>query len=255
MFFLASIISRFKDFISLRHIEVLMGTWGYPLLFGLLFSCGLGVPLPEDIPLLLAGYFVANGKMHLMYAAISAWLGIIGGDCILYSFGHKYGLGITKVPLIGKHVTTHRIQYAERLFQKYGIWVVAVGRLFAGIRGAMVIAAGTIRFNLAKFLIADGFAAILSGGLFMGLGYWAGKQLGDLEALCEKVGHYEHYVLGGIAVLAALVIAWAWWRKEPTHQPVIDEAMGKVVEKVTTTAPPAAQAAPAPTAPELGAAK
>jgi membrane protein DedA with SNARE-associated domain len=154
----------------LTDIQDLMGTWGYPVLFGLLLSCGMGVPLPEDIPLMLAGYFVAIGKMNLVYAAVSAWLGIMGGDCMLYWFGHKYGLGITKVPVIGKHVTAQRIQYAERLFQRYGTWVVGVGRLFAGIRGAMVIAAGTIRFNIVRFLIADGLAACVSGGLFIALG-------------------------------------------------------------------------------------
>src|SRR5205823_2172717 len=115
LFLLASIFSTLREFISLRHIQDMMGTWGYPLLFGLLFSCGLGVPLPEDIPLILSGYFVANGKMHLVWAAIAAWCGIIGGDCVLYSMGHKYGLAITKVPFIGKHVTAQRIQYAERL--------------------------------------------------------------------------------------------------------------------------------------------
>src|SRR5436309_2364321 len=94
---------------------------GYFILFGLLFACGLGLPLPEDIPLLLAGYFVAQpedvpGKMHLLPAAVLAWCGIIGGDCVLYSLGRRYGLNITRLPLIGKHVTKHRILKAEHLF-------------------------------------------------------------------------------------------------------------------------------------------
>jgi membrane protein DedA with SNARE-associated domain len=231
MFLLASIFTGIKDFFSLKHIEELMGTWGYPLLFGLLFSCGLGLPLPEDIPLILAGYFIAIGKMHVAIAAVCAWLGIIGGDCMLYWFGHKYGLGITKVPFIGKHVTAQRIQYAERLFQRYGTWVVAFGRLFAGIRGAMVIAAGTIRFNLVRFLIADGLAAIVSGGLFMLLGHWAGKKLGDLEALREKISHYERYVLGGLILAIAVIAAWIWWGKKRHQPPVVEKALEKAVEK------------------------
>lgn len=216
----------------LQSIQNLMGTWGYPVLFGLLFSCGLGVPLPEDIPLLLAGYFVAIGKMHLGIAAVCAWLGIIGGDCMLYWFGRKYGLGITKVPFIGKHVTTQRIEHAERLFERYGTWVVAVGRLFAGIRGAMVVAAGTIRFSFIRFLIADGIAAIISGGMFVALGYWAGKKLGDLEHLRMKIQHYEHYVLGGMVLAVVLIVAWVWWRKKQHKQPVVEKALEKVVEQV-----------------------
>lgn len=231
MFPLATFFSWWAREVSLSHIENMMSTWGYPVLFGLLFSCGLGVPLPEDIPLLLAGYFVANGKMHLGIAAICAWCGIIGGDCILYNLGKKYGLEITKVPLIGKHVTRQRIQYAERLFEQYGTWVVAVGRLFAGIRGAMVIAAGAIRFNFIKFLIADGFAAVLSGGMFIGLGYWAGKKMGNLEAIRDKVAHYETRVIGGIILVAIAMIAWKWFRKSKHHGPIVETAMEKAVEK------------------------
>src|ERR1700710_818645 len=156
MFFLASILNKIQD---------LMGTWGYPMLFGLLFSCGLGMPLPEDIPLILAGYFVAIGKMHLGIAALAAWCGIVGGDCVLYSFGRRYGLGVTKVPIIGNHVTPERIKWVEQRFQRYGIWMVGVGRMFAVVRGAMVLTAGTIRFKFIPFIIADGLAAIVSGGM------------------------------------------------------------------------------------------
>lgn len=211
MFLLASILTRIQD---------LMSTWGYPVLFGLLFSCGLGVPLPEDIPLLLAGYFIANGKMNLFIASIAAWCGIVAGDCVLYSFGRRYGLGITRIPVIGKEVTAERIKWAEGYFQRHGILVVAVGRLFAGVRGVMVITAGTIRFNFVPFIIADGLAAIVSGGLFMSLGYWAGRKLGDLESLREKISHYEHRVLGGVIVIAILVGFWVWWRSEKKDKPV-----------------------------------
>ena len=216
---LAHILTPLFDWISLSHVEKLMGTWGYPVLFGLLFSCGLGLPLPEDIPLVIAGYFVANGKMHLGIAAVCAWLGILAGDCMLYTFGRHYGMGITKIPLIGKHFTADRIKRAELLFQHYGVWVVGIGRMFAGIRGAMVVAAGTIRFSFIPFIIADALAAIVSGGLFMSLGYWAGTKLGDLEALRDKIEHYERYVLSGLILLIIAFGLWKWLRPKPAPEP------------------------------------
>src|SRR2546423_1124986 len=62
---------------------------GYPALFGVLLLCGVGLPLPEDIPLIAAGFFVQRGEFDLAVACICAWCGIIGGDCILYSLGRK----------------------------------------------------------------------------------------------------------------------------------------------------------------------
>ena len=59
---------------------------------------------------------IASGKFHLAIAAPVAWCGIIGGDCVLYHLGKKYGLEITRLPLIGKHeqmVATARALYEE----------------------------------------------------------------------------------------------------------------------------------------------
>src|SRR5438874_2543972 len=116
------------DIFSLERISQFMGTGGYAVLFGLLFACGLGLPLPEDIPLIIAGAAISQGKMTWLVAGICAWCGIIGGDVMLYHLGKKFGLGITRLPFIGKHVTPDRILRVEKLFEKYGVGVIGVGR-------------------------------------------------------------------------------------------------------------------------------
>ena len=206
--------------IDLNRVVELMdiGFAGYLVLFGLLFSCGLGMPLPEDIPLLTAGMLVGAGKMNLLAVSICAWTGIIGGDCVLYYLGHRYGPNITKVPFIGKHITTTRIEQAERLFAKWGIWVVAIGRLFAGIRGAMVVAAGTIRFNFIKFVIADGLAALISGGLFV----WLGIKFGELIRepwFHKRVNEYGLGIMVAAIAIVGFFIALHFWRKRGHRGP------------------------------------
>src|SRR5882724_4242629 len=136
----------------------------YIVLFGLLFACGLGLPLPEDIPLLIAGAMVATGKMKLAIACVCAWCGIVGGDVVLYNLGKKFGLEARRIPGVGRHLNEKRIQQVHGMFERWGVWVVAVGRMFAGIRGAMVFVAGSTRFTFWKFLLADGIAALFSGG-------------------------------------------------------------------------------------------
>ena len=202
----------FLSVLSPERVEAWVA-WGGPLvIFALLFACGLGLPLPEDIPLLIGGYFVGQGKMHIAVLGALAWLGIIGGDCVLYWLARRYGMNVTRLPLLRHHVTEKRILWAEQKFERHGIWVVAVCRMFAGIRGAMVIAAGAIRFNFLKFLIADGLAALVSGGLFVYLGYLAGKHLGSVEDMRKRIKHYEHYVLIGAIVLGVAVVAYFVWR-------------------------------------------
>jgi membrane protein DedA with SNARE-associated domain len=204
--------------INLHRVVELMdiGWAGYLVLCGLLFSCGLGMPLPEDIPLMVAGMLVGAGKMHLATVGACAWCGIIGGDCVLYYMGHRFGLNITRVPFVGKHVTKERILQAENLFDRYGIWVVAFGRLFAGVRGAMVVAAGTIRFSYIKFIIADGLAALVSGGLFI----WLGMKFGqNLDVIQKKVHHYSTQIFIGLIVAGIGLAFYIWWRKRGHRGP------------------------------------
>jgi membrane protein DedA with SNARE-associated domain len=204
---------------------------GYFILFGLLFACGVGLPLPEDIPLLLAGWFIAQGKMNVVHACIIAWCGIIGGDCVLYHFGRRYGLEITRVPFVGKHLTKERILKAEELFENYGTWVVGVGRMFAGIRGAMVVAAGATRFNFVKFVIADGIAALFSGGLFVWLGWLAGSKLGSISEMREKIKGVEHWVILGAILVVGGFVLWMWMRKKSDKPKLADVALEKAAEK------------------------
>jgi membrane protein DedA with SNARE-associated domain len=215
------------------QVEHWLEAGGYLVLFALLFACGLGMPLPEDIPLTLAGFLIAQDKMHVVPAAIVAWCGIIGGDCVLYNLGRKYGLNISRLPLVGRHVTRQRIERAERLFEKYGIWVVAIGRMFAGIRGAMVVAAGTIRYSFIKFIIADGLAAIVSGGLFVLLGYWLGRTISDFSEIVRKVAPYKEAVMAGVALAVILAIAYLWWRhrRRKTISAVVADSAERAREK------------------------
>src|SRR5690606_36735321 len=138
----------------------------------------------------------------------------------------RHGLNITRLPLIGRHVTRERIERVERLFENYGVWVVAIGRLFAGIRGAMVVAAGVTRFHFTKFFITDGLAALISGGLFVWLGYLFGK---NLETLVRQVKKGENLVLIGVIIIVAEIAAYAWWRKRK-HKAITDAALETAVE-------------------------
>ena len=188
---------------SPETVEGWLVSGGPVVLFALLFACGLGLPLPEDIPLIAAGALVATGKMHLIVAAVVAWCGIIGGDCVLYSLGRRYGMGVTRLPYIGNHLTSERILRVEKLFEKYGVLVIGVGRMVAGIRGAMVVAAGAIRFPFPIFLIADGLGAVVSGGFFLFIGHWLGKTLDP-----AKIHKFKDYFLGGAILLMLAVVGW-----------------------------------------------
>jgi len=206
------------------HVRHWIERGRYFALFGLLFSAGLGVPLPEDIPLIASGILIFHHQMSVFVAAPLAWLGIISGDCVLYALGWHFGEKISNLPVIGRHVTLARLQRAERLFLQYGSFMVFLGRMFMGIRGAMVVAAGTSRFKFFKFILADGLGAICSGGLFMGLGYWGGEYG---PAMVERVRTVKNTMWISAAVIAVLLVIFFFWRDRRVrkrNEPVLSES-------------------------------
>jgi len=203
-----------------EHVQAWMERYGYFALSGVLFSCGLGFPLPEDVPLLIAGAFVSTGRMNLALAAIAGWCGIIGGDIVLYHLGKSLGLEVKRLPVIGRHLNQKRIDEVHGLFERWGIWVIAVGRMFAGIRGTMVVVAGTIRFTFWKFLLADGLAAIVSGGLFLGLGYAFGRRMDWLK---EHVERGKKWSLLAALAIAAIAGVWIYFHRREKHSSKMDE--------------------------------
>ena len=215
MVLLAISIDVVKDWILHR------GWWGgVTVSFLLLFGCGVGLPLPEDIPLIISGAFLCHDPHGIawkewMIVGSMNWLGIMAGDISLYSISRHVGREVTRLPVIGKHITLERIDKVGGWFKKYGVSVVCVGRLIAGIRGAMVITAGITRFNFAEFIIADGLAAIVSGGLFMLLGHWVGESLND------KVIHRfkDYFVLGALVLILAVIIYILWKRRARKSPP------------------------------------
>ena len=100
----------------------------------------------------------------------------------------------------------------------------------------MVIAAGATRYSLVKFLIADGLAAIVSGGLFIALGHWVRVHLGSIDQLAqfrkEKIGGIEHWVYLGLGVVAVGVVGYIWWRKRTRVKPS-EVLMDRTVAHVT----------------------
>ena len=106
-------------------------------------------------------------------------------------------------------------------------------RINCACSGAMVVVAGATRFSFWKFLLADGLAAIVSGGLFLYLGYYFG---GKIQELNEHVHDAKKWMLIG-AVGLVVVIVVVFWIKARRHR--LHEIPSSPVEPVESAVPTA----------------
>jgi membrane protein DedA with SNARE-associated domain len=190
---------------ELSSVQDWMESAFYPVLFIVLLVASLGLPIPEDIPLIAAGVILrTQGEQppsleRLAATFVVALAGIMAGDLILYMLGKHWGPSAINHRFIRWVVTPERFARMSRKFRKHGTLLCFFGRFLMGVRAAMCVTAGATRFPYWRFFLADFAGALLSIPLFISLGYVFADVLGSLQENMERVQI--------VLVLVAVVIA------------------------------------------------
>lgn len=213
----------------------------YPALFSVFVIASLGIPIPEDLPLMIAGFILHHNPDEYSWPVtlLVAFCGIMSGDLILYTLGKRWGPDVFSHRSVSWLITPDRMAAMTVKFHRYGVWMVFVGRMLVGVRAVMCLTAGVTKFPYWKFFLADASGALLSIPLFMGLGYFFADQF---DSLWRYVSDAKWIALGA-AALVTVGITWWEWRKL--------RAARLAASNTATPATPV----PAPAAPRAGAAE
>ena len=187
----------------------------YVALYGVLVSAGVGVPFPEELTQLTAGYLAREGVVAFWPALVAAYAGILTGDYLLFRLGRKHGRRMLESPRIARVFTAKRRAWLECHFERHDFLTIMAARHASGFRLPTFALAGASGVRSRTFLLADGLSALLSVPLVVGLGYFFATQI-------EVVKKRVHEVELGVAVLAVLALA-VWgvlqWRKGRADSP------------------------------------
>lgn len=184
----------------------LIGHWGYLAIFALVILGNMGIPLPEETILILAGYLVWQGELRLPIVLAIGILSAVVGDNIGYQIGRHYGQGA--IERYGHWVlgNSKRLESMRGFVTRYGPMGVFVARFLPGIRFMAGPLAGATGLRPLPFLAANVLGAALYVPLSVALGYAVGYGLGDYVNRLERVvGELAHVVLT-VAILAALAL-------------------------------------------------
>jgi membrane protein DedA with SNARE-associated domain len=187
------------------------GFFAYAIVFAILVACGLGVPLPEDISLILGGWLAHNGAANLSVMMVVGFAGILVGDSLIFFAGRRLGTKLGRKPGAGgffaRIVTPEKRAKVEGLFEKHGQKIVCIARFMPGVRAVTYFTAGSVGMSYWRFIFWDGLAALLSAPIFIWLGFYFG---GELDMLIAKFKEGQYIVMG---VLAAGGIGYFLWRR------------------------------------------
>jgi membrane protein DedA with SNARE-associated domain len=194
-----------------------------PVLFGMLVLCGVGLPVPEEPILLMAGAvaveLASGGKAtwegsHVQLFRITAVcaVGILIGDVLTFHLGRTVGKRVLKFRFVRGIATRPRRVRAERFFQRYGPWAIFIARFFAGVRLVMYFSAGmSHRVSYLRFLFMDFLGVLVSVPISVYIGFVVYREFSDWHAAKNKLGTFHAVLIA--AVIVGLAVWWVLVRK------------------------------------------
>jgi len=206
-------------------VDFLLQNGGYLGIILFLVLTGCGLPIPEEVPIVLAGIFSSQGRMEPEWAFAACLFGALLGDSVMYAIGYHFGHGLVAAhPKLGKLLGAQREAYFEQAILRHGFKIMLLARFMVGIRGPVYLAAGVVRMPFRRFLLWDLVCATLVVGTFFGLSYTYGEQITDLIRDAEM-----KLTLVALAVIGVAVL---WWMRR-RRQKLLDEAIEHQAEDET----------------------
>lgn len=174
----------------------------YIFLLLTLVITGFGIPISEDLILMVIGYLIHSGRLGLVGGCAVAFLGCLASDFIVFNIGYHFGRAVRKHRFILRVISHGRQEVILQKFRRYGDKFIIFARFIAGVRAPTFLTAGISHLHPLRFLMLDGFASLFSVPLFVGLGYLFADHLAKIEADVSEIRRIVTVlIIGAIALL------------------------------------------------------
>lgn len=153
--------------------------WTYPLVFGVAMVDAFFPLVPGETVAITSGVLAGSGRLSLPLCIVAASAGAFAGDNVSYGLGAWLGEHTVK-RLIRGEKSQRGFEWAERMLEERGTYLIVVARFIPGGRTAATFSAGYVQsFTWRRFARADLLAALIWGSYTVLLGYLGGKAFED----------------------------------------------------------------------------
>ena len=196
-------------------LQELLQRFTYLGILAALLLGSLGVPIPEEMPIVAAGILSHEGLARWWLALPVCVLGVVSGDMVLYWAGRRWGERLLGWRVVRHVLTRARADWLQAAYREHAMKTVAMARHVTGLRAAAFLTAGIARVPFWKFILADAAAAAVSVPLAFGLAYFFTHQIGAILADVHRVERW--LALAGLVVVAGGLVVYAarWNRRVP----------------------------------------
>ena len=165
---------------------------------------GVVVPVPEDVPIILAGVGVARGEIPLSMALLAGAAGTLIRDSLAFSLGRFAG---PRIEALARRRFGPRLDRAidkfEASTQRGQDGFIFLTRFAAGVRGPLYFVAGFVGASPKRFLVLDALGLAVTTPLCL----WIGMTWGDgAVALIQQGLAHQRPVVAALVLGAAIFL-------------------------------------------------
>ncbi|MFA5026931.1 MAG: DedA family protein [Candidatus Methylomirabilota bacterium] len=190
-------------------LQDLLSNWGYLGFLGFVLLGNLGLPIPEEWVLWVAGYLVWKDGFSLPLVLLVGIVGAVLGDNLGFYLGRRYGQGAVERFKFWFLPTPARVERMRQVVIRYGPLGVFLARFVVGWRFLAGPIAGSLKLPWRSFFVANVLGALCYVPIMVGAGYAVGYGLGDtVQRVQVWVSRVEHSLLAGTQLCGLLFLAY-----------------------------------------------
>lgn len=167
----------------------------------------MGLPIPEDLVIVIAGYLAHIGQTELLPTFITVYIGAISGDFVLYWVGRRFGKDIISHKRLTWFFSPKRVKAINYYFHRYGNRTLFFGRFMVGLRSTIFLSSGAFKIPFRRVLLFNGIAASLSVSFVCFLGYYFGDRIDQVLYWLKRLEHWIALVIG---IAIGIFIVWVY---------------------------------------------
>jgi membrane protein DedA with SNARE-associated domain len=191
-------------------IEQFLEEFTYLGIFLILFLAGLGVPIPEEVPVLASGVLAHEGVVRWWLTLPVCVVGVLAGDVALYWVGRHWGERVLAWRIVRLVLSRKREEALKAAYRRHGVKIVFTARHVMGLRAAAFLTAGIAHVPFGRFLAVDAAGALLGVPVAFGLAFFFTDQV---EQIVRDVHRVERWVALIAVALAAAYFAVRTYRR------------------------------------------
>lgn len=177
----------------------------YVTLFLALIGGALGLPIPEDLPLIAGGIAIHERMIHPALAFVVCYSAIITGDMFIFAIGRHFGPRLFASRWFRKKSAQRKIKSVRLGLERRSLPMIFIARHLFYLRTVTFLTCGAVKMKWHRFLMADAASALVSVPLMLGLGYLAAGQYDSVMTWIRRF-EWASLVIGVITITVFSIV-------------------------------------------------